>query len=122
VGTNWVVTTIAGVPGYYGGSDGTNSDAHFFYPAGLAFDSVGNLFVGDSGNQLIRKMTPVGTNWVVTTIAGSWMNSGSNDGSNGFAISINPAAWRWIHQAASSWLIILTAPFAKSLPWARTGL
>ncbi|EEF57999.1 NHL repeat containing protein [Pedosphaera parvula] len=85
LGTNWVVTTIAGVPGYHGSSDGTNTDALFFYPEGLAFDSSGHLFVGDSSNNSIRKMTPVGTNWVVTTIAGSSPVSGSNDGTNGFA-------------------------------------
>jgi sugar lactone lactonase YvrE len=67
-GTNWVVTTIAGQPGISGLSDGTNGDALFYSPASVAVDINGNLFVSDSGNYAIRELTPVGTNWVVTTI------------------------------------------------------
>ena len=85
VGTNWVVTTIAGSPGNYGSADGTNSAARFFYPGGIAVDSAGNLYVGDTHNQTIRKVSPVGTSWVVTTIAGSPGNYGSADGTNSAA-------------------------------------
>ena len=80
VGTNWVVTTIAGSPGSYGGLDGTNSDARFDSPAGLALDGGGNLYVADLDGK-IRKVTPVGTNWVVTTIGGS-LGFGYADGIN----------------------------------------
>jgi len=68
VGTNWVVTTIAGQPGISGLSDGTNSDALFYLPSGVAVDLFGNLFIMDAGNDAIRELTPVGTNWVVTSI------------------------------------------------------
>ena len=72
VGTNWVVSTIAGFPDFPGNSDGTNSGARFNAPDGLVVDGAGELFVADEGPQAesIRKITPVGTNWVVTTIAG----------------------------------------------------
>ena len=64
------VTTVAGLAGYAGSADGTNNDARFNYPSGITVDSAGNLYVADSSFNLIRKVTPVGTNWVVTTLAG----------------------------------------------------
>ena len=75
-----VVSTLAGLPGVWGNADGTNSAARFYEPAGIAVDSRGNVYVVDSGNQTIRKVAPVGTNWVVSTIAGSAGVSGSSDG------------------------------------------
>lgn len=82
-GTNWIVTTIAGLAGSYGNANGTNSAARFFYPAGLAVDATGNVFVADQNNHAIRKLTPAGSNnWAVTTIAGTAGLSGSADGVN----------------------------------------
>jgi serine/threonine protein kinase len=60
-----VVTTLAGLPGYAGNADGSSTDARFWNPQGLAVDSAGNLYVADTGNNLIRKVTPMG---VVTTL------------------------------------------------------
>jgi len=87
VGTNWVVTTIAGMAGsvYSGSADGTNNSARFNHPYGIATDPSGNLFVADTYNSTIRKITPAGTNWVVSTLAGSASYSGSADGTNGSA-------------------------------------
>jgi secreted PhoX family phosphatase len=85
VGTNWVVTTLAGKAGYAGSVDGTNNAARFNYPAGLAVDTNGNLYVADVLNDTIRKVTPVGTNWVVTTLAGLAGVTGSADGTNSAA-------------------------------------
>jgi hypothetical protein len=82
VGTNWVVTTLAGLAGASGTADGTNSDARFDFPIGLALDTNGSIYVADSLNQTIRKVAPVGTNWVVTTLAGLAGVSGSADGTN----------------------------------------
>ncbi len=82
VGTNWVTTTIAGLAGPSGIADGTNSDARFYLPFGIALDGSGNLYVADAYNQTIRKITPVGTNWVVSTIAGLASTTGSADGTN----------------------------------------
>ena len=82
VGTNWVVTTLAGKAGVAGSADGTNSDARFNLPNMVALDSAANLYVGDHANHTIRKLTPVGTNWVVTTLAGKAGVAGSADGTN----------------------------------------
>jgi sugar lactone lactonase YvrE len=80
VGTNWVVTTLAGSPGLRGSVDATNSAARFARPYGVALDSAGNLYVPDKDSCTIRKVSPVGTNWVVTTIGGQAGSFGSADG------------------------------------------
>src|SRR5208283_2790941 len=87
--TKWVVTTIAGAAGNSGSADGTGSAAQFRCPYGVAVDGAGNVYVGDSGNFTIRKVTPTVvsgvTNWVVTTLAGSAGNLGSADGTGSAA-------------------------------------
>jgi hypothetical protein len=80
VGTNWVVSTIAGLAGHSGAVDGTNNSARFNGPYDVAVDSGANLYVADCGNYTIRKITPVGPNWVVSTLAGSSGIYGSTDG------------------------------------------
>jgi sugar lactone lactonase YvrE len=81
IGTNWVTTTIAGLGTNFGFADGTNGDARFSSPFGLAVDANANIFVADFGNHAIRRIRPVGTNWVTTTIAGNG-NIGHADGTN----------------------------------------
>ncbi|MGH8022352.1 MAG: immunoglobulin domain-containing protein, partial [Limisphaerales bacterium] len=76
-----VVSTIAGLPRVYGDSDGTNCGARFFDPEGIAIGNGDTLYVSDSGNDSIRQVTPSGTNWIVTTLAGWPGMSGSQDGS-----------------------------------------
>jgi len=92
IGTNWVVTTIAGLAGRsnFGTADGTNAAARFHNPFGIALDSATNLYVTDTLNATIRKLTPIGTNWVVTTLAGLTNNPGSANGSNSVARFNNP--------------------------------
>jgi streptogramin lyase len=78
-----MVTTLAGSASYpAGSSDGTGSAARFNSPAGVAVDSSGNVYVADSGNNTIRKVTPTG---VVTTLAGLAGSRGSNDGTGSAA-------------------------------------
>ena len=71
-----VVTTLAGLAGTSGTTDATGSDARFNSPKGIALDSTGNLYVADSGNHAIRKITPAGA---VTTFAGLTGTSGVTD-------------------------------------------
>jgi sugar lactone lactonase YvrE len=69
------VSTLAGAkePGYV---DGQGSEARFNFPAGIATDADGNLYVADTANHSIRQVTPEG---LVTTLAGNG-ESGSTDG------------------------------------------
>jgi sugar lactone lactonase YvrE len=82
VGTNWVTTTIAGQASTPGFADGTNNQARFFKPFGMATDVDGNVYVSETENCTIRKMKRLGTNWVVTTIGGQAGQVGTNDGTN----------------------------------------
>jgi len=84
-GTNWVVATIAGTAGISGSADGTNGAALFYAPWGTAVDGMGNVYVADAANSTIRKITPVGTNWVVTTIGGRATFTDAVDGTNSAA-------------------------------------
>jgi sugar lactone lactonase YvrE len=88
VGTNWMVSTIAGSAGQRGHLDGTNSNARFRNPTGVTMDSSGNLYVTDTDNDTIRKIVPAGTNWVVSTIGGQVgvTDAVSNDGTNSMAL------------------------------------
>lgn len=62
-----LVTTLAGTAGVIGSADGTGPGASFRQPTGVAVDASGNVYVADSQNYTIRKITPDGT---VTTIIG----------------------------------------------------
>lgn len=80
-------TTLAGYAGTSGATDATGSSARFYAPFGIAYDGT-NLFVTDTGNQTIRKVTPAG---VVTTLAGTAGTAGFTDATGTSAKFTNPA-------------------------------
>jgi sugar lactone lactonase YvrE len=71
------VSTLAGKTGVWGSNDGTGSQARFFAVYGLAVDPAGIVYVSDSTNGTIRKISPEGN---VTTLAGSRGQYGAVDG------------------------------------------
>lgn len=87
ISTAGVVTTFAGTAGDPGSSDGTGSDARFRTPFGIVMSTSGFLYVADSGNNTVRKISPTG---VVTTFAGLASQTGSSDGAGSDARFSNP--------------------------------
>jgi sugar lactone lactonase YvrE len=84
-----VVTTLAGLAGIAGHDDGTGMNALFNNPTGIALDASGNLYVADTGNSSIRKITPTG---VVTTFAGLPTAADLQDGAGTAARFDHPLA------------------------------
>ena len=71
------ITTIAGTGEQgFGGNGGSASQAHLFFPTGVAVDGEGNLYIADVGNHRIRKVDSTGT---ITTIAGTGERGFSGD-------------------------------------------
>jgi sugar lactone lactonase YvrE len=62
-----IVTTIAGLAGVSGSVNGTGSAARFCFPSDITIAPNGTLYVADTGNHCIRRITTAG---VVTTLAG----------------------------------------------------
>jgi sugar lactone lactonase YvrE len=101
ISSDGVVSTFAGTAGIQGTADGTGPAALFRFPSGLAWDSQGNLYVADTGNYTIRKITPGGT---VTTVVGI-------AGSNGLAAGSLPGSLvAPFGVATSSTALYVTAP------------
>lgn len=59
IAADGIVSTVAGA-GSPGFSDGNASTASFNTPSGITVDSLGNIFVADTGNSAVRKITPQG--------------------------------------------------------------
>lgn len=73
VNTNGTITTVAG-GGTQTGNGIAATKARLNYPAGVAMDAIGNLFIADYGDNVVRK---VNTNGIITTVAGGGILSGN---------------------------------------------
>nr|WP_145545454.1 hypothetical protein [Variovorax boronicumulans] len=107
-----VVTTLAGTPGVAGMADGTGSAALFSSPVGIALGADGDLYVADSGNARIRRVSRSGA---VSTYAG---NGGFNS-VNGPAASAEFAVPTGIAAAADG--TVYVSEFGRVRRIARSG-
>ncbi|MCR5886613.1 hypothetical protein LRS06_02250 [Hymenobacter sp. J193] len=87
------VTTLAGKSGFdydaEGHRDGPAAQARFRRPMGLVLDAAGNLYVADTQNSVIRRITPAG---IVSTLAGEPGEYGAVDGAGRIARFAHPQA------------------------------
>jgi hypothetical protein len=84
-----VITTVAGngTPGYVSSEDGGPATAASLnYSYGVAVDSSGNIYIADTFNHRIRRVTPGG---VITTVAGNGTGGSSGDGGLAISASLN---------------------------------
>jgi NHL repeat/Repeat of unknown function (DUF5648) len=82
-----LVSTFAGMAGINNSGNGTGLAAQFNAPSGIALDTADNVYVADTNNHTIRKITPAG---VVTTFAGTAGVVGSSDGTGSAARFSSP--------------------------------
>jgi len=89
ISTNGIITTIAGKDtNGFSGDGGPADSAQLSYPQGILFDSVGNLYIADAGNNRIRKVNTAG---IISTLAGTGKSIDSGDGGPATAASISVA-------------------------------
>ena len=78
VATNGIITTVAGSSHFgFTGDGGAATNASLTWPAGVALDGTGNLYIADNFNHRIRR---VDTNGIITTVAGNSPVSGRYTG------------------------------------------
>jgi trimeric autotransporter adhesin len=78
VSPDGIIATVAGGGGCcFAGDGGPATSAHVSFPVGVAVDGAGNVFIADTGNQRIRRVSPDG---IITTLAGDGTEGFSGDG------------------------------------------
>jgi uncharacterized repeat protein (TIGR01451 family) len=76
-----VITTVVGSSPGYSGDNGPPAASQLSFPTGIALDSSGSLYIADSNNNRIRKVTsPATDSGVITTLAGNGTSGYSGDG------------------------------------------
>ena len=83
-----IITTIAGMGGVWGysGDGGPATDAELWDPHGIATDASGNIYIADTDNNVVRKVSPSGT---ITTFAGTGWGGYGGDGGPATAAGLN---------------------------------
>jgi trimeric autotransporter adhesin len=87
VNTKGIINTIAGNGTFgFSGDGGPATNAALNLPSGVVVDSQGNIYIADTRNFRIRKVSPSGT---ISTIAGNGLMSYSGDGGPATAAQLN---------------------------------
>lgn len=87
VSASGIITTVAGDGSYgFSGDGGPATSASLNYPDGVAVDASGNLFIADTDNSRIRK---VSANGIITTVAGNGISAFAGDGGPATSASLS---------------------------------
>jgi sugar lactone lactonase YvrE len=98
VDTSGIISTFAGSGALYvlGDDGGPATSAGLNRPEGIAVDAAGNVYISDTFNHLVRKITPDGT---IRNVAGNGNGASQGDGRPACTI---PRAWPWIARGTCS--------------------
>lgn len=84
VNLSGVISTVAGNGTVgYSGDGGSAVNAQLANPSGIAVDSTGNLYIADSWNSVVRKVTA--SSGIITTVAGDGTTNYVDSGDGGLA-------------------------------------
>src|SRR6266550_2780368 len=100
-----IIMTVAGsssAPTLYCGDGGPAINACLFAPHGLAMDTVGNLFIADSGNNRIRRVDAA--TQIITTVAGNGVHAYAGDGLPAISASLNNPSWVSVDAAGNLYI------------------
>jgi trimeric autotransporter adhesin len=87
IDTKGIITTVAGNGTIgFAGDGSAAASANLNQPSGVAVDKQGNIYIADTGNARIRKISSSGT---ISTVAGNGMVSYSGDGGSATAAQLN---------------------------------
>jgi uncharacterized protein (TIGR03437 family) len=122
VGLDGVITTVAGNgKNAFSGDGGPAISASLYTPVGIAFDNRGDLLIADSGNEVVRMVTPDG---LIRTIAGIGRSAGfsGNAGpalqavlNNPQAVVVDNGGTIYIADTGNNWIRVLTPDGTLSL-------
>jgi sugar lactone lactonase YvrE len=122
-----IINTVAGNGDTNWGDNGPAIAAQFYYPYGIALDAAGNLFIADTENQRIRKVTAA--TGVITTVAGSGRWGDSGDGGPAalaafrrlFDVAVDPSGNLFIPDTENSRIRKVTATTGRIETLAGSG-
>jgi len=124
-GSIWTIAGMGGSPSL-GGDGGPAIDASFAQPWGIAVDRSGNVFVADTGNNVLRR---IDTDGIITTVAGNGRSGSLGDGlpavdaelAGPTGVAVDGAGNIYIADTGSDRVRRVT-PDGTILPFAGTGV